>query len=246
VKLVGRANWDPTLYERYGVKKGERVFMLVIDQDSEMAFADELKVIVRTQHDRYLAALQHWESTPPAERPPRPTYQDSLVDLDISVNVHYNGRSVEANGLWWSLLTLEANWINGTPMYREGYWSKKIPADKITPEMIHADELETYCEKRTLEVVVENPKDAWAFRRMEIPGMGRVHHMEPLAGNKMRLHVWKTTRYLDTREFSQWVKRKIDAIMSEGSLLKTDVPEFLMLKNQFLDMVRDKKKESVK
>jgi hypothetical protein len=78
---------------------------------------------------------------------------------------------------------------------------------------------------------------------MDVPGIGRVHHIEPLQGGKVRLHIWKTTRFLDSREFSTWVKRKIEAIMSEGSLLKTDVPEFLMLKNQFLDLVKGKKKE---
>lgn len=240
MKLVGRANWNPQLVRELGIKRGSRILLLVIDQDSEMAFADELKVIDKAQHDRFLTALDRWESMPPAERPPQPTYEESLVELDITVKVHYNGRSVEANSLWWSLLTLEANWINGTPIYKDGYWSKKIPDDKVTPQMIHNDELEAYCEKRTMDV---SEKDAWAYRRMDVPGIGRVHHIEPLQGGKVRLHIWKTTRFLDTKEFSTWVKRKVDSIMSEGSLLKTDVPEFLMLKNQFLDMVKGKKKE---
>jgi hypothetical protein len=240
VRLVSRATWNPALNRELGIRKGQRLLVLVIDQDSELAFADELKVIDKTQHDRYLAALERWDAVPPDQRSPKPTYEECLVELDVTVKVHYNGRSVEANGLWWSLLTLEANWINGTPMYRGGYWSKKIPDDKVTPQMIHNDELETYCEKRTMDV---SEKDAWAYRRMDVPGIGRVHHIEPLQGGKVRLHIWKTTRFLDSREFSTWVKRKIEAIMSEGSLLKTDVPEFLMLKNQFLDLVKGKKKE---
>lgn len=243
MKLVGRASWNPQINQDLGIKRGQRLLVLVVDADAEQAFADELKTIAKVQHDRYMESLLRWDQTPPAERTTKPEYRDTLVELDLSLTVHYTGRSVEANRLWWALLNLEANWINGTPMYRAGYWSKKLPDDKVTPQRIHDDELETYCEKRVLEV---SEKDAWAYRRMEVQGIGRVHHIEPVAGGKVRVHIWKTTRFLDTKEFSLWIKRKIDAIMSEGSLLKTDVPEFLALKNDFLDMVAGKKKEGTR
>jgi len=238
VKLVGRCWWNPQVNQDLGIRRGQRLLVLVIDADAEQAFADELKTIDRVQQDRYMEALLRWDQTPPAERTTKPEYVDTLVKLKLSLDIEYNPRSDEANAFWWALLNLEANYINGTPMYRAGYWSKKLPDDKVTPQRIHDDELETYCEKRTMDVP---EKDAWAYRRVQVPGLGRVHHMEPLQGGKVRLHIWKTTSFMDSKEFSTWVKRKIDAIMSEGSLLKTDVPEFIALKNDFLDMIGKKK-----
>lgn len=240
MKLVGRAAWDPTVIRDLGVKKGSRFLVLVIDEDSEPAFAEELKVIGKTQHDRFLAALQKWEALPPAERPTRPTYQDGLVDLQLDLRIFYNARSIDANALYWSVLAMEASFLNGTPAYRSGYWSKKLPGVVITPKQIHEDDLETYCEKSYLDVP---EKDVFTMRRLIEQGMGRVHHIDPLPKGAARLWIWKTTRYMNSKEFNEWTKRKVYAIRDEGSLLKTDVPEFIALKNDFKDLLVGKKKE---
>ncbi len=181
MKLVGRVAWNPQVNRDLGIKRGQRLLVLVVDADAEQAFADELKTIDKVQHDRYLDALLRWDQTPPAERTTKPEYVDTLVELDLTLKIHYNPRSIEANRLWWSLLAIEASWINGTPLYRESYWSKKLPSEIITPEMIHADELETHCDKRSMDVP---EKDAWAYRRMEVDKVGRVHHIENLGERK--------------------------------------------------------------
>lgn len=240
MRLIGRATWNPSIYQELGIKKGSRLLVLCIDEDSEVAFAEELKVVAKKQHDRYLEAIEKWNATAPAERPPKPTYQDGLVDLQLDVKIHYNRRTIDANALYWSLLSIEANFLNGTPTYRGGYWSKKLPGEIITPAMIHEDELAQYCEKQYLDVP---EKDVFALKRLIESDMGRVARIEPLKGGLARIIIWKTTRYMNSREFNEWTKRKINAIRDEGSLLKTDVPEFIALKNDFLDMVKGKRKE---
>lgn len=240
MKLIGRAAFDPTIYQSLGIKKGSRILALVIDEDSEVAFANELKHVAKRQHDRYLEAIQHWESIPPAERPTRPTYQDGLVDLELDIRIHYNRRSIDSNNLYWSLLTIEANFLNGTPTYKGSYWSKKAPSIVITPQMIHEDELETWCEKSYLDVPEKN---VFALRRLIESDMGRVQRIEPLPKGYARIVIWKTTRHMNSKEFNEWTKRKINSIRDEGSLLKTDIPEFIMLKNDFLDMIKGKKKQ---
>lgn len=240
MNLVGRATWNPAIYKELGVKKGSRLLILVIDQESEEAFGEELKTVSRAQHDRFLRALEAWDKIPPGERPARPTYEQNAVELELVVKVHYSKRSIDSNALYWTILEMEANWLNGTPNYRHGYWSKKLPGEIITPKQIHDDDLETYCEKSYLDVP---EKDAFALRRAIESGMGRVKSIEPLTGGKVRIHIWKTTRYMNTKEFHIWVQRVIDRIRDEGSLLRTDVPQFIALKNDFLDLIKGKKKE---
>jgi len=240
VKLVGRAAWNPAVNRELGIKPGSRLLVLVIDPDSEAAFSEELKTISRTQHDRYRDALERWNGTPPAERGPAPTYEDGLVDLQLDLHVHYNTRSVDANALYWIVLTLEANFINGTPSYRSGYWSKKLPGHVVTPQEIHDDELETYAETFYFDIP---EAEAFVWKRVMQAERGKWLRTEPLKGNSVRMWFRKTTRYMNSKEFNVWTKRKIEAIRDEGSLLKTDVPEFIALKNDFLDLLKGKRKE---
>jgi hypothetical protein len=239
VRLVGRCSWDPTVIRELGVKKGSRLLVLVIDQDSEMAFADELKVIDKRQHDKFLEALQKWDAIPPEQRLPRPAYQDGLIDLELQLKVQYSKASDDQRRFYWALRTIQAGWVNGNHDYKNGFYSKLLPSHIITPMELHEADLEAFCEKFYLDA---DEKEAFAARRMVQGSQGRVVKVEPLKNGKVRVHYWKTTSYMDTKEMSAWTKvHLIDEIMNEGSLLKADVPEFIMLKNQFLDMVKGKR-----
>lgn len=239
MNLVGRAIWNPSIAKELGVKKGSRLLILVIDQESEEAFGEELKNVSKTQKDRFLAALDHWNSIPPEQRPERPTYQQNAVELELILKVHYARRSIDSNNLYWVVRELQANWINGNANYKGGYWSKKLPGHVVTPKILHDDDLETYCEKAFLDVP---EKEAFWMRRAIESEKGRVKSIEPLTGEKVRLHIWKTTRYMNTKEFHLWIKRVIEEIRDEGSLLKTDIPQFIQLKNDFADILSGKKK----
>ncbi len=240
MNLVGRATWSPYTHKTLGIQKGSRLLVLTIDQESEEAFAEELKTISKAQHDRFGEALDRWSNTPPDQRPAQPTYDQSQVELELVLKVHYARRSIDSNNLYWSVREIQANWINGNSNYRGGYFSKKLPGHIITPLMLHEEDLATYCEKAFVDVP---EADAWWMRRAIESEKGRVKSVEPMKSGMVRLHIWKTTRYMNVKEFHVWVQRVIDEIRDEGSLLKTDQPQFIQLKNDFADIVNGKKKE---
>lgn len=240
MKLRARSTWDPSVGQGLGIKAGDGLLVLKIDQEAREPIAKELKTLAKRQHDLFLKALDKWSQTPPEQRGAKPAYQDTLVELDLALTIHYRKRSIDANNLYWKLLEIEANYLNGTPLYRDGYWSKKLPGQIITPEEIHQDELETYCLKLELYFPQEVVGDAVCGIESEV---GRVKDKQPIGdGKTWKLTVWKTTSYLDTKEFHDWVQRVIDRIR-DGGLLATDVPEFIQLKQDFVDILKGNKKE---
>ncbi|ADX42577.1 hypothetical protein [Tetrasphaera phage TJE1] len=73
--------------------------------------------------------------------------------------------------------------------------------------------------------------------------IGKVKDKQPIGdGKTWKVSVWKTTSYMDTKEFRDWVQRVIDRIR-DGGLLASDVPEFIQLKQDFVDILKGNKKE---
>ena len=65
---------------------------------------------------------------------------------------------------------------------------------------------------------------------------------EPIGdGNTIRVEVWKTTSFMDTKEFHVWVQRVIDRI-TDGGLLRTDEAEFITLREDFKEILKEGKK----
>lgn len=229
MRIRATAHWNDLEIAALGLPRGQGWFVVKLDQDFVEPWGKELARL----RDRQVAKFRK-----AAEKDPETTYADNLIDLELNLEVFYRKRSLNANALLWQLYTIEANWANGNADYREGYFSKRLPGHVITPEDIHRDDVEVYAEKQEWTIY---KVDKFNFARaMELADMGRVVSVKELpdSSDKLRVQVWKTTSFLDSKEFSVWVNRVIDRIRY-GGLLATDETEFLIIKNQFEEILKE-------
>lgn len=229
MRLRATAHWNDLEIAALGLPRGQGWFVVKLDQDFVESWGKELARL----RDRQVAKFRK-----AAEKDPSTTYADNLIDLELNLEVFYRKRSLNANALLWSLYAIEANWANGNADYRDGYLSKRLPGHVITPEDLHDDDCEVYAEKTRYKI---KRADKFNFTRaMALADMGKVVKTWDLDGEPdlIAMEVWKTTSFLDTKEFSVWVNRVIDRIRY-GGLLASDTTEFLMIKNQFEEILKE-------
>lgn len=228
MRLRALATWPDHELSALGLPRGQGYLVLKLQNDYREPFAKELKRLQTQQVRRWQKAL---------ERDPGAMYDGSLIDLELDLQIYYRKRSINANALLWALYGIEANWANGNANYRDGYLSGRLPGHVITPQDLHDDDCEVYCEKVKYKI---KRSDKFAFgRAMELADMGRVVKSWDLPDEPdlIAVEVWKTTSYLDTKEFSVWVERVIDRIKF-GGLLQSDVTEFMVLRDQFIEILK--------
>lgn len=241
MRIKARAAFDPTAQAEFNVPKGQGFLTLQIDADYRSKMGEEVAKIRKRQQTKLDEAVERWNSAPPAERGPKPVYRDFLVDLELDLTIHYRRRTVDQNKLYWKIRELQANWVNGCPSARSGYFSKNLPDSIITPEMLHEADVETYCEKREWTIL---RKDRIAFEKgMEFAEIGRVTKSRdvPDFPDRVVVTVTKTTSFFTTKEFSEWTNRVIREIEDSG-LLRSDESEFMMLRNDFKEIVKGGRK----
>lgn len=229
MRLRATAHWNDLEIAALGLPRGQGWFVVKLDQDFVEPWRKELARL----RDRQVAKFRK-----ASEKDPATTYADNLIDLELNLEVFYRKRSLNANALLWQLYTIEASWINGNPDYKTGYFSGRLPAHIVTPEEIHDDDCATYAEKTRYKI---KRADKFNFTRaMALADMGKVVKTWDLPDEPelIAMEVWKTTSFLDTKEFSVWVERVIDRIRY-GGLLASDTTEFLMIKNQFEEILKE-------
>lgn len=232
MRLRATAHWNDKEIAALGLPRGQGWFVVRLDQEFIEPWGKELARLKERQTAAFRKAT---------EKNPGATYGESLIDLELNLELFYRKRSLNANALLWALYTIESNWANGNANYREGYLSKRLPGHVITPEMIHGDDCEVYAEKTRYKI---KRADKFAFTRaMALADMGKVVKTWDIEGEPevIAAEVWKTTSFLDTKEFSVWTERVIDRIRY-GGLLASDTTEFLMLKNQFEEILKGENK----
>lgn len=245
MRVKARAVFDPNTFSRLGIPTGRGYLLLEIGDDYRAKMGEEVKKIVKRQADKHAEAVSKWESVPPEQRGPEPVYRDFLLDLELDLEIHYRKRTVDQNALMWALYDIEANYLNGTPTYANGYWSNRLPGHIITPMQIHDDDVEVYCERQRYQIW---RKDKFAFTRaMELGEMGRVQNVRGIEGqtDKIAVDVVKTTSFMTTVEMSQWTKRIMERIVDNG-LLRTDESRFIGIRQDLEDIIKGKRKEKTK
>ena len=137
------------------------------------------------------------------------------VELDITVDIHYKKRSLDQNAWLWRAHEIEANIVNGT----KSAWtdSQKIrwrTAESITPEMIHSDYMEQYARRGYIEV---EPGFVDEVRKMVNESMGRVMKEQWLPDKqKMQFEIWRTSSYMDVREFCELADHVVENLLAYG------------------------------
>lgn len=234
MRIRALATWPDHEIAGLNIPRGQGYLVLKLNQDFIAPWGLELNRLRDQQQKRHKKALL---------RDPGAKYEDSLVDLEIDLQLFYRKRSINQNALLWQLYEIEANWANSTPAYRSGYLTQRLPSHVITSEDIHRDDLEVYTQKTRYKI---KRADKFAFERAMVLGdMGKVEKVFDLPGEPelIGVEVWRTTSFLDTKEFTVWVERVIDRLKF-GGLLNTDLTEFLVLKNQFAEILANGQKRS--
>jgi hypothetical protein len=231
LRLRGLATWPDDEIAALGLPRGKGYLVLKLSDDYIEPFGKELKRLKAQQQKRHRKAREKAADAP---------YHGSLIDLEVNLEIFYRKRSINANALLWSLYTIEADWANGNANYRSGYFSKCLPGHIITPQEIHDDDCEQFCEKTRYRI---RRKDCFAYSRaMEHESLGKVMKVEEIEGepDNVAVWVWKTTSCLDTKDFYTWTERVLDRIQY-GGLLQSDVTEFLILKDKFIKLLKELK-----
>ena len=137
------------------------------------------------------------------------------VQIEVSLNIHYQKRSVDQNSWLWSAHTLEAKLINT----KDQAWcdDKKITWYKpgaVTPDEVHEAYMERYAPVGYIDV---EPGFVSAVRQMMVETMGRVIKEEWNQDNqKMVFTVRKTSSYMNTAEFYQLAEKVKENLLSYG------------------------------
>ena len=192
--------WDPTDAIQYGVPKNQGFLLIKAAESSYASVLEHLKDI----NDRQKKRLK--------DRPE----ENPLFEMKADIEVFYQQRSLRANALMWSLLTLEANILNNTKRYENGYHNPRgLPDRIITPQEIHDSDMETYAKKMSLYI----PKDEYFqfYRMLEDSRLGKIIDKQLIEAQKVYLIVvQRTSSYWDSMEFSEYIKILFERMYDYG------------------------------
>ena len=197
------ATLDVSDYKQHNITKFDDLFCIRYDS----AYRDKIRSELRKINEKNAKNLSDGKEP---------------VQLDIEVNIHYRGRSLDQNRWLWRAHEIEANIVNG----RKSAWtdSQKIrwrTAESITPEMIHDSYMEQYARRGYIEV---EPGFVDAVRKMVNESMGRVMKEEWLPDKqKMQFEIWRTSSYMDVREFCELADHIVENLLAYGVDLNSAV-----------------------
>lgn len=203
MRLHFPATLDLKEYNRLGITKGDDLLILSYPDVYRDKIRAEMRKIVE----------KNAKNAASGKEP---------VELDVNIDIHYQKRSLDQNSWLWRAHEIEANIVNG----KKSAWtdSQKIKwrtADSITPEMIHSDYMEQYAPRGYIEV---EPGFVDAVRKMVTESMGRVMKEEWLPDKqKMRFEIWRTSSYMDVREFCELADHVVENLLAYGIDLNSSV-----------------------
>jgi hypothetical protein len=242
MRISARATMDPTVISSFNVPRGQGFLVLQLGEEYRPRMLEQVAALVKRQKEKHAKATEKWNAIPPEQRGLEPRYQDSLLDLELELTIHYQKRSLDQNALSWSLYEIEANFFNGTSAYRFGYDSKFLPGHVITPMEIHDADVDVYSEKKRYRI---HRRERLAFDRgMRYAELGRLWGEPrdvPGFPDLIEVVVAKTTQFLTTVEMSEWTKRQIQRIVDNG-LLKSDESRFLGIKQDLMEIIEGKRR----
>jgi len=141
-------------------------------------------------------------------------FEESLKPIDVTFDIHYAKRSLDANALMWALYEIEANEMNG---YRKS-------ADIETPEHIYEMDMKTFA-----------PKLYVIMNKREIELLRRTYTMIEVYGDadeegKREATVYITSSHWNTREMHYHLEMIFDRLSLAGVELKStaDISHYWM------------------
>jgi len=192
MKLHFIASFNVSDYVNHGVMKMENIFLVrYLDAYSEKV-RKELRKMAKKNEERTVQGREP-------------------VELEIDADIHYTKRSLSWNRWMWAMHNLEANLLNAAK-FRNLRGIKWHDVDAITPEMIHEADMEQYAPRATVDVA---PNEVPYITESLEADAGRVVSKTPI-GDKVRIELWKTTRYWDVKKATEYGDILKDRLLSYG------------------------------
>lgn len=187
-------------YKDHNVTKGDDLLLLRYDAEYRDKVRRELRKIVEKNNKNR-----------DKDKPP--------VELDVDIDIHYMKRSLDQNAWLWVAHTLEAAIVNNKRLSGEAIqWNTP---DEVTPQMIHDSYMEEFAPRGYVDVL---PGWVDAIRKMIEETHGRVMNETWLPDKQVyRFEIWKTSSYMNVREFCELAEHVEDNLLSYGITLDNSV-----------------------
>jgi len=143
------------------------------------------------------------------------------VELDVSIDIHYQKRSTTFNSWMWAVHTLEANILNG----KRSAWTddqrlKWRETNAITPEMIHESDMIEFAPIARIDVEPDNVPFLCKVLEEE---SGRVISREHNGAGKVTITIRQTSSYWDVRRAAEYGDILKNRLLSYGISLNDSV-----------------------
>ncbi len=126
--------------------------------------------------------------------------ETELRPIDMTLDIHYKKRSLDANALMWSIYGIEANELNGG----------RKSADMITPEKIYRDDMRTFAPRLDVTIPPEG-----------VDILRRTYSMIDILGSddatgRTNVRIYLTTSHLDSKEMHYHLQMQFDRLSEAG------------------------------
>jgi len=143
------------------------------------------------------------------------------VELDVSIDIHYQKRSTTFNSWMWAVHTLEANILNA----KRSAWTddqrlRWRETNAITPEMIHESDMVEFAPIARIDVEPDNVPFLCKVLEEE---SGRVINREPNGAGKVTITIRQTSSYWDVRRAAEYGDILKNRLLSYGISLDDSV-----------------------
>jgi len=193
LKFIG--SWAKEWQAAYEIPKG--YLLLAYEPKYRKNVGKALVMLDKRQHDKLPADYT-------ADQ-----FIESLKDLTVTIEIHYQKRSMSANNLMWALYEIEANELNG---HRQG-------ADNITPQQIYKGDMEAFAPRLYMQIL---QKDIEFLRRsysMIKVGTGVRTNADPQVP-MYPVCVYVTSSHYNTREMHDHLEMIFDRLSEAGVHIK--------------------------
>lgn len=185
MKLRFQADFDHTEYKKRNVVTSDCLFIAKCRRDEYPRVMTELRKLRDKNIERELAGKEP-------------------IDFDVTVNIHYRKRSLDANALMWALYTLMA----------EAMTRENPTRNPFTAQELYDEDMKQFAPRHYLSC---DPASLSFFVMVLEQERGHVKaiHDSEQTGNKV-IEIWQTSSYWDTKQMSDHIERLLNTLDDMG------------------------------
>lgn len=185
-------NWASAWHREYKIPKG--YLLLKYKPKYRKNVATALQKLDTDQVQRIMDTEGDW--------------QDALRDIDCTLEIHYQKRTLPANNLMWALYEIEANEQN----------AGRIGHDMVKPAKLYRDDMREYAPTLDLQLTQD-----------ELELLKRTYSMVDIIGydgEKAQVRLYVTSSHWNTKEMHQHIEMLFDRLSAAGVENTADISHY--------------------